>query len=32
VRETDKRLKAIEEKEKKLEEMAKVKAEKIGSP
>jgi len=32
VRETDKRLKAIEEKEKKLEEMAKVKAEKLAAP
>ena len=32
VRETDKRLKAIEEKEKKLEERAKIKAEKLAAP
>ena len=32
VRETDKRLRAIEGKEKKLEEMAKIKAEKLAAP
>ena len=32
IRETDKRLKAIEEKEKKLEEMAKARAEKLADP